>query len=187
MHRTAKRVARIFFISGLLALLIAGGLIAGMAFNLASAWSQELAYETPRGIGHLDADVAHARSVAGNLVIIDVRTPREWEKTGTPVGALRIPLPVTKPFTGLEEFVNNVEKATGGNRIRAVALICTKGGRSSIAFHELKRRGYQNIFNIAEGMRGGWFGPGWIKRGLPLSPCNTCTPSVEANPESEDG
>jgi rhodanese-related sulfurtransferase len=121
--------------------------------------------------GRLSADEALHRADAGELVIIDVRSPLEWRRTGLPAGAV----PATIHNSGgPEAFLREVEAALNGDRDRPVALICASGGRSRAAQSFLAGRGFTDVYDIAEGMHGGRHGPGWLSRRLPTQPCTSC-------------
>lgn len=119
----------------------------------------------------IPAEEAQAQAQAGILTIIDVRTPGEWRQTGVIPGAQRIDL---NQSGGLRAFVDQVERATGGDKSRPVALICRSGNRSASARSVLLAEGYTAVRHIPDGMSGGGAGPGWIKRGLPVQPCPDC-------------
>ena len=42
--------------------------------------------------------------------------------------------------------------------------------RSHRAMQILSSAGFSNLSNVAEGMEGSTYGPGWRRRGLPVSP-----------------
>ncbi len=120
----------------------------------------------------LSPEEALARQQAGALVIVDVRTPPEWKQTGLPAGAVGLALqaPDLKPRPG---FPADMEVLLGA-KDRPVALICRTGGRSSFAARWLESLGFSRVYNIAEGVAGGPNGPGWLRRGLPTTPCGDC-------------
>jgi rhodanese-related sulfurtransferase len=106
---------------------------------------------------------AHAKALAGELVLIDIRTPEEWRETGIPASA--------RPITMHQEvatLIAALDAAAGGDRTRTLALICRTGSRTTFLQSELKKIGYSNVVNVAEGVVGGANGPGWVKSGLPV-------------------
>ncbi len=117
----------------------------------------------------IDAAEAYAKSVAGEVTVIDVRSPGEWRETGVPAGAKLVTIHDPR---GAEGFLANVLAAVEGDRTRPIALICARGTRSSRAYNFLARQGFTNLYNVREGMLGRGREPGWIRRGLPLAPCN---------------
>lgn len=108
---------------------------------------------------------ALAAARAGTLVIIDVRTQREWDDTGIPATARTVSW---APANGGADFAAQVLAVTGGDKTAPVALICRTGNRSAKAQAALRQSGFSNVSNIAEGMTGGPAGPGWLARGLPV-------------------
>jgi len=111
----------------------------------------------------LSAAAAHEKAAADQLVLIDIRSPKEWRNTG--IGASATPISMHLPG-----FMEKVAKATRGDTSRAVAVICASGGRSSVIAPKLEQAGYTRIYNVVEGMLGGRYGKGWIPSGLPLKP-----------------
>lgn len=106
---------------------------------------------------------AHRKALAGELVLVDVRTPMEWRETGVAASAKTITMH-QNPNTLFAEL----DKALGGDRTKPLAIICRTGNRTTALQAELKKRGYTSVLNVAEGMVGGPFGPGWIRSGLPV-------------------
>lgn len=104
---------------------------------------------------------AIAAAEKGEIVLIDIRTPTEWEQTGIGKGA--IPLDMRGP-----DFVDTVVKIHAANPERPVALICAMGGRSGYVTKILERNGVTGIIDVAEGMFGSAAGKGWLKEGLPV-------------------
>ena len=144
--------------------------IAGLAFALAIAPQQLVAGDGDPKV--LSTPQAHDRAAAGELLIIDVRSPAEWRETGVPAGARTVTIPNRD---GIAAFAAELREAIGEDRERPVAVICASGVRSTAAFNLLQNQGYQNIFNLREGMLGNdQDGPGWIARGLPTEHCPDC-------------
>ena len=147
----------------LLAVLVAVGMIAAPA--VAQVAAQETAGEL------IAADQAMRLAMSGEIVVVDVRSPQEWQQTGVPAGARLVT--IHQP-DGLIGFIDAMGDALGGDRDRPIALICARGNRSSVASSALAEAGYTQVYNIREGMFGSPDGPGWLARGLPTDPCNTC-------------
>jgi len=101
---------------------------------------------------------------AGERLLIDLRTPREWRETGVPSPARLIDYNETG---GGDDFVAAVLDLVDGDKNRPVAVICATGGRSSRAWRDLKQAGFSNVRDVSEGMIGGRNGPGWLARELP--------------------
>jgi len=111
----------------------------------------------------LSVQDAYAQAQKGEILLIDIRSPEEWRATGIATVARPISMHV-------QGFYDRLDAAVGGNHGKAVALICSAGGRSTWMQVQLLARGYSNVINVPEGMDGGPNGPGWIKSGLPTKP-----------------
>ncbi len=119
----------------------------------------------------MTADEASVRAEAGELALIDVRSPQEWRQTGVPKGARRVTI---HDPGGLKGFVDAMAAAVDGDLKKPIALICARGNRSTLAQKALSEAGFIRVFNIREGFIGGPYGPGWVKRGLPVEACPSC-------------
>lgn len=119
----------------------------------------------------MSAPEAQQGVAAGNLTLIDIRTPAEWRQTGVATGAKRIDM---RQPGGRQGFTAAVEQALGGNKEAPVALICRTGNRSEVMQATLRDAGFTQVYNVGEGMAGSGAGPGWIRRGLPVQPCPNC-------------
>lgn len=96
------------------------------------------------------------------FVLVDIRTPQEWQQTG-------IASPAHKISMHQRGFLQKLDKLIGGDKTKKIALICATGSRSAYIQSELSKRGYTNVISVAEGMLGGPNGKGWIPRGLPVT------------------
>lgn len=110
----------------------------------------------------LDPETAHRLAAANEVVLVDIRRPDEWAKTGSGEHAVRLDL-------RRKDFVAQLDKLVGGDRSAPLALICARGVRSARENNKLIAAGFTNIIDVPEGMLGNAKGPGWIKRGLPLN------------------
>ena len=109
----------------------------------------------------IDPVAAHERAVAGDTLLIDIRRPDEWARTGSGEGATRLDM-------RREDFVDALLELTNGKTDQPVALICARGVRSAHMSNLLADAGFTNIIDVPEGMLGSRAGPGWLKRGLPV-------------------
>ena len=115
----------------------------------------------------ISAPDARAAALAGSVIIIDVRSPREWRQTGVPSGARTVTI---HNRNGIKAFIAQMAKAVGGDKSKPIALICAAGARSARALKILTAAGFTKIQNVSEGMLGRLdVGPGWLKRGLPVT------------------
>jgi rhodanese-related sulfurtransferase len=104
---------------------------------------------------------AHKRALSGDVLLVDIRTPREWTATGIGQGAY--PLDMRR-----DDFEQVLTQLTGGDRTAPVALICARGVRSARLSNRLSDAGFTNIIDVPEGMLGSAAGPGWVRAGLPV-------------------
>ena len=142
-------------------------LLAGVSLLLLGVWPALAQQQTPV----MSAEQALAESKAGARVLIDVRSPPEWRETGLPETAQAVTIHDTR---GVPAFVEEVIARTGGDRRQPVAFICATGVRSAYATQLLREAGYQDVVNVKEGLFGSDAGPGWRKKGLPVTPCPSC-------------
>ena len=112
-----------------------------------------------------------AKEMSNKLIIIDVRNTEEWKETGIIPNSLLIQM-LSAGRTIRKEYISELLIALGGDKDIKAAIICHSGGRSSATVELLKNEGFNNIFNISEGMVGNGSTTGWINRNLPLIACN---------------
>ncbi|WP_420557317.1 rhodanese-like domain-containing protein [Roseovarius sp.] len=99
---------------------------------------------------------------AGDVLLIDIRTPEEWRETGIGQGAHPIDM-------RRSDFIAALDSLTGARKDAPIALICARGVRSARLGRALVNAGYTNTVNVPEGMLGSRAGPGWIASGLPVT------------------
>ena len=112
-----------------------------------------------------------AKEMSNNLIIIDVRNKEEWKETGIIPNSLLVQM-LSAGRTIRKEYISELLIALGEDKDIKAAIICHSGGRSSATVELLKNEGFNNIFNISEGMVGNGSTTGWINRNLPLITCN---------------
>lgn len=133
------------------ALLVGGTVVAARWFNVTAQAG---------GDGTLSTPEAHAAALAGDVVLVDIRRPDEWARTGIGEGA--VPLDMRR-----SDFTDALLAQTNGQTNHPVALICARGVRSRNLSNRLRTAGFTNIIDVPEGMLGSGAGPGWVRRGLP--------------------
>jgi rhodanese-related sulfurtransferase len=121
----------------------------------------------------LTPDEARSMAERGELTIIDVRLPVEWERTGVPQAALAISLQ-DQTLQPRADFALDVLEALGNDPTKPIALICASGHRSAVAQQLLLQSGFSRVHDISEGVVGGEYGPGWLARALPTESCTDC-------------
>jgi rhodanese-related sulfurtransferase len=139
-----------------------------LAINRRQFWTLSVAgilcaFASPSLAGSvLSAAEAYAQAKSGKIILVDIRTPKEWSETGSATVAKRLDMRRADFMTALDGLLS-------GDRSKPVALICARGVRSSRLSRALRAASYANVIDVPEGMLGSYAGPGWLERGLPVS------------------
>ena len=112
-----------------------------------SAWRQAGLLE--ESLSDIPIETLSETASSGDLTVLDVREPVEWE-TGCAPGAVLIPL------GSLREQMEAVPRDT------LVAVICEAGVRSSTGASLLQAAGFPKVATVSEGMSG------YRRAGLPV-------------------
>ncbi|QPH53624.1 rhodanese-like domain-containing protein [Pontivivens ytuae] len=97
-----------------------------------------------------------AASLAGDVVLIDVRRPDEWAATG--IADVAVPLDMTA-----DGFSERLAALRAENADKRVAIICRSGRRSARLAGELENAGWDNLIDVEGGTLA------WIEDGLPIT------------------
>lgn len=137
------------------AFLIGGGLAGLMLFGAAYAFT------AIGGVPTLTAREAAREARTGEILLFDIRSPREWQETGIagPAHALSMHEP---------GFIADITRQVAGNKRRKIALICAQGVRSRVMSLRLMSAGFTEVIDVPEGMLGSAAGRGWIAERMPL-------------------
>lgn len=133
---------------------------AALGLGVYGAWS----YTHPaiaKGTTRISVEEAHRRAIAGDLILLDVRRPDEWQSTGIGEGAL--PLDMRR-----SDFIDALLQVTGGDTSKPLAVICARGVRSARMTQALTDAGFTALIDVPEGMLGSFAGSGWLAKGLPV-------------------
>jgi rhodanese-related sulfurtransferase len=87
------------------------------------------------------------RSDPGSVKVVDVRTPQEFQLTGFPKMAARVPLSASA-----REFVGRVRRIAQPDD--TVLVICRSGNRSAVAVEMLAQAGFRNAYTVVDGFEG---------------------------------
>ncbi len=142
-HMFVKKSLTIFFVL-LLTLSLSSYCLAGMT-------SKDFIKEAKKTIKEISVVDAKAAIDSGKVLIVDVRTAKEFKKGHLPK-AVNIP-------RGLLEF--KVTKKIP-NKNTAIICYCISGDRSCLSTCTLVKMGYTNV----ESMAGGW--KAWLKADYPI-------------------
>lgn len=94
------------------------------------------------------------RLMAEDAVVIDIRRPDEWKRTGVIEGAHLMTFFDARGNYDLKSWMAKLTLVSTGDR--KVAIVCHSGGRSrpvSRFLHE--SMGYRRVYDVRDGM-GGW-------------------------------
>lgn len=125
----------------------------------------------PASAQELSAQGAQDLAAEDAVLLIDVRHPQEWRQTGVPRRAQTVSI---HDPGGLPAFLAKVGALTDQSPGRPIALICATGVRSSFAANLLREQGYDQVFDVSEGMLGSSAGAGWLRQDLPIRTCVEC-------------
>ncbi len=134
---------------------------AGAAALLAVSVAFVSGLNTPLPGESLTPDEAYDLASRGDLILVDIRRPDEWARTGSAGAGQRLDM-------RREDFTDVLLEITDGDRAMPVGLICARGVRSARLARRLTEAGFSEIIDIPEGMLGSRAGPGWLARGLPV-------------------
>lgn len=122
----------------------------------------------------MSAQEASRAVAAGEIVLIDIRTPDEWRESGVALGAWPIDM-VSRDFSSR---LQALLKAEAG---KPIAIICATGGRTQFLQKVIAQNGLGEVVDVGEGMYGSRHGQGWLKEKLPLASAEA---ALEAMPEA---
>lgn len=136
--------------------------VAGIAgFGLATAFAGMALAENP---GDISDKEALQRQQAGQMIIVDVRTPPEWAETGVPQDAITVDM--QDPA-----FVQKMVELRLANPDLEIGFMCRSSNRSSQVQKALSQAGFDRVYSIVGGMSGNGEATGWIADGLPTEKC----------------
>lgn len=125
---------------------------------LASMFSLKGGDRSAPPVQRLSVREAHEKQRAGEITLIDVRTPEEWRKTGVPEGAKRATLQY-------KDFLKQVMQHAGSFEA-PVAFICRTGQRSGQAAAQARAVGFTEVYLVVGGVEGP---DGWLAERLPVT------------------
>ena len=123
-------------------------------------------YSLASEISVIDAE----KELKNNLIVIDVRNVEEWKETGIIPNSKLIQM-LSPQGTIRENFITELLTTLGDDKNIKAAIICRSGRRSLATVALLKEQGFNNIFNITDGIMGDGKTTGWKNENLPLVEC----------------
>ena len=100
------------------------------------------------------------------LVIIDIRTVKEWKMTGVIPESYLINMH-TEDFSENPDFLSEVKLVLNKYKNKNIAFICASGSRSEIVANYFIDKNYNNISHIPDGIVGKE-NNGWLYLGHPI-------------------
>lgn len=106
----------------------------------------------------ISIDELQSKLASGDIVVIDVRTPKEWRQTGIVEGSLPIMFFDEKRQPHTQEWMRQASAHISPEQ--EFILICRSGNRSKIIANYLSRQhGYKRVYNVKDGIKQ------WLRRG----------------------
>jgi rhodanese-related sulfurtransferase len=111
---------------------------------------------------HLDAAAANQMASVGKAVIVDIRTPQEYQLIGHVPGTYNIPVSFwgkwddQKKVFGWDQNPDFVKQFANvfPDKSAAYILMCRSGHRSAKAVKTLHQAGYANLYQMWDGFEG---------------------------------
>ena len=100
------------------------------------------------------------------LIIIDVRTAKEWSMTGVIPKSILLNMHDDN-YQERTSFLNELESQLNINKNKDIAFICASGARSKIITDYLINKGHKNVYHIPDGIIGK-NNNGWLYKSYPL-------------------
>lgn len=113
---------------------------------------------------HISVTDAYQKAKDGEIVLIDIRSEKEWHDTGVAPQSALISM---HQQGGIPKFSNDLSALLDGDKSKPIALICAGGVRSAYLQSYLKDKGYTQVLDVNQGMVGGLFKKGWVDHELP--------------------
>jgi rhodanese-related sulfurtransferase len=118
--------------------------------------------------GNVTPEQAWTVFSSGIAELIDVRTGRELQRTGSVPNAPHIEWLLNTDMSQNPNFLRELDAIV--NKGNVVLFLCRSGKRSVAAAETATQAGFRNVFNILEGFEGdGNPRLGWLNHRLPVT------------------
>ena len=111
-----------------------------------------------QGVEVMSVEQAREAVQSETLVLVDIRTPREWRESGIPDVAVALDMTA-------KAFVPTLLELRRRHPSRRVGLICATGVRSRHVANWLARNGIQGVVDVPAGLH---TPEGWLAKRLPV-------------------
>ena len=103
-----------------------------------------------------------------NAILIDIRTPEEWRKTGLIQGSQPLTYFDAQGHYDTAAWLKQLNQLSG-DKNRPIVLICRSGHRSEQVGNLLaKDLGYGQVYHLQTGIKG------WLEQHKPVAACVSC-------------
>ena len=103
-----------------------------------------------------------------NAILVDIRTPEEWRKTGLIQGSQPLMYFDAQGHYDTAAWLKQLNQL-GADKNRPIVLICRSGHRSEQVGNLLaKELGYGQVYHLQTGIKG------WLEQHKPVSACVSC-------------
>ena len=114
----------------------------------------------------LNLQEAHDSYKDDKIIIVDVRTKKEWKETGIIPNSILLNMH-NDNYEENKNFVNDLTAFLSKNLNESIAFICASGSRSELVANYFTEKGYKNLSHIPDGIVGK-NNDGWLFLGFPL-------------------
>ena len=115
---------------------------------------------------NLDIQEAFEHYENNNLLVIDIRTKKEWIETGIIPKSILVNMH-NDNYEENRNFIKEIDNILMVNKENNIVFICASGARSEIVVNYFSEKGYNNISHIPQGIIGKK-NDGWLYLGYPL-------------------
>ena len=115
----------------------------------------------------ISLEKAHSLYKENNLLIIDVRTKKEWEMTGIIPDSILISMHDNNNLER-KDFLKEINLEISSHKNKKIAFICASGARSNAVMVFFLNKGFKNIHHIPDGIMGKQSN-GWLFQGYPIT------------------
>ena len=114
----------------------------------------------------LNLQEAHDSYIDNKIIIVDVRTKKEWKETGIIPNSILLNMH-NDNYEENKNFVNDLSAFLSKNLNKSISFICASGSRSEVVVNYFTEKGYKNLSHIPDGIVGK-NNDGWLFLGFPL-------------------
>lgn len=112
-------------------------------------------------LGQLNPEQLQSLQQNQNALVVDVRTPAEWQASGVIPNSQRLQGFDSNGKFDANQWLSDLQKLKS-SADQPVILVCRSGSRSSKIGELLAQQGEKNIYHLSNGIQG------WIQSGLPV-------------------